>query len=467
MRIQPQSSKALLLLVVLASIAAAPATQPIDIGSRVQMFIDSHLIERAENVELRLNHPQRAEIVLTLDKPWEGPTSAYYSVFRDGEIVRLYYRGGTDQYTCYAESKDGIHFMRPDLGIVEFEGSKQNNIIFHGIESSALAPFRDENPNAKPEQRYKALGYRPSRNGGALIAFASPDAIHWTKIQDEPVTTRGQFDSLNTVSWDKFERRYRCFSRYWDEGAFKGVRAIQSATSDDFLHWSEPTPNVYAADAPREHFYTNAAIRCPGAEHVWISFPKRFEPERKKIAEHQYPGVSDAVFMSSSDAVHWDRTFTDAWLRPGLDERNWTDRCNMPAWGIIETQPAEFSMYASEHYEWPDNRLRRLVIPRHRFASVHATRHGEFVTPPLKFAGDKLNLNYSTSAAGSVQVELQDEQGQPLAGFALADTQPIYGDELDRAVEWRGGSLSNIKQPIRIRFVLNDADLFAIRTNSP
>jgi hypothetical protein len=122
-------------------------------------------------------------------------------------------------------------------------------------------------------------------------------------------------------------------------------------------------------------------------------------------------------------------------------------------------------MYVSEHYRWPDNRLRRVVLPKHRFASMHAgAAGGEFVTRPFTFAGDRLLLNYATSAAGSVQVELQDAAGKPLAGFALADMPPLYGDELDATAIWKSADVSSlVGKPVRLRFVLKDADIYALR----
>jgi len=162
----------------------------------------------------------------------------------------------------------------------------------------------------------------------------------------------------------------------------------------------------------------------------------------------------------------WDRSFLEAWVRPGPDERNWTDRSNMPAWGIVESAPGEWSMYISEHYRWPDNRIRRLVLPRHRLASLHAGgRGGEFTTRPLTTNGKRLFLNYATSAAGSVQVEVQDEAGRPLPGFGLTEMSPLFGDELETVVRWKsGGTLpSPGGTPVRLRFVLKDADIFALR----
>jgi hypothetical protein len=450
--------------------AAPPATRPapVDVGSRVEMFVDAHLIASRHDAELRLAQPIKREVVLQLDRPWEGPVSAYFSVFQDEGKIRLYYRGG-EEYTCYAESADGIHFVRPNLGLVEFNGSTANNILFKGPQSASFAPFRDANPAARADEKYKALSYRVfDATHGGMLASASPDGIHWHALSEKSVVPLGEYDSLNCVSWDPIDRVYRVFDRYWTGHGFKGVRAIESRTSADFLHWSGPTPNRYADGEPTEHFYTSATLRCPGgAGQTWLAFPKRFVPERKKIPTHPEPGVSDAVFMSSRDGVHWDRTFREAWVRPGPDQRNWTERSNMPAWGIIETpgEATTFSMYISEHYRWPTNRLRRLEVRKFGFASVHAgAGGGEVITRPLTFAGDTLVLNYATSAAGSVVVELLDASGKPIPGFTAADQQPLYGDELDRPIAWKGGSLAPLAgRPVRLRLILTDADVYAIQ----
>jgi hypothetical protein len=447
----------------------------IDLGTRVEMFVDDRLIDsaRTKGVSLQLQVPVRREVVLTTDKPWEGPNSAYYTVFQDGPRVRLYYRGfipeGGDasdkQVTCYAQSTDGIHFARPNLGIYEFQGSKQNNIVYVGVEAHNFAPFLDTNPNAKADERYKAVGGLESR----LFAFGSPDGIHWRKLQADPVMTKGAFDSLNVVFWDSEAKLYRCYSRSWTAGDYTGVRGVQHNTSPDLLHWDDPKPNQYRAaggiEPPLEHFYTSATIPCPGAPHHYLAFPMRFVPDRKTPGPIPDAGVSDAMFMSSRDGHHWDRSFLEAWVRPGLDERNWTHRNNMPAHGIVQTGPDEFSMYISEHYAWPDNRLRRITVRRHGFASMHADhRGGEFTTNAITFSGKDLVLNLSTSAAGSVQVEIQDEQGKPLRGYALADMDLLFGDELDAVVKWKSGNdLSKLSGTrVRLRFVMKDADLFSL-----
>jgi hypothetical protein len=454
-------------LLFLALTLTARAAAPIDVASRWELFVDEFLVARKTAVALKLHDPVKREIVLTTDKPWEGSTCAYFSVIQDGKRVLMYYRGssgGSDhsdaQVTCVAESTDGIHFTRPKLGLIEAGGTKDNSVIWRGVESHNFSPFHDANPKARPEERFKALGgvKQPGKNWqqgetpGGLYAFASSDGIHWKKMKDTPVITKGAFDSQNLAFWDTTRNRYTCFSRI----GFNKVRAVQSNTSTDFLTWTEPVPHKYAEGVPWEHFYTSATVPCPTAPHLFLSFPKRFMPARKKVPEHEGPGVSDAVFMSSRDGVNWDRPFLEAWVRPGPDLKNWTDRNNMTANGIIESSDTEWSLYISEHYRHADHRIRRLTVRRQGFASMHAdARGGEFTTHPLKFTGNKLLLNYATSAAGSIQIDALDESGKTVA------TMPeLYGDEF----EARALDVSKLSgRIIRLRVRMKDADLFALR----
>ena len=106
----------------------------LDIGGRRELFVDRFLIERLENARLVLHAPHDAGEVLKLDEPWEGPFCGYFTIIKDGGTYRLYYRGRPRsekprEVTCYAESKDGIKFRKPRLGLFEVEGTKDNNII--------------------------------------------------------------------------------------------------------------------------------------------------------------------------------------------------------------------------------------------------------------------------------------------------------------------------------------------------
>ena len=161
-------------------------------------------------------------------------------------------------------------------------------------------------------------------------------------------------------------------------------------------------------------------------------------------------------------------------MRPGLRLKdNWTYWDNNIVWGMIETPsaiigaPDEISIFASEAFlQSGPSRIRRFSLRVDGFVSVRAPLSGgELLTRPLVFSGSELVMNYSTSAAGSVQVEVQDPQGVPLPGFALADSEVMYGDSLAQPMLWKGnpdlGALTG--RPVRLRFVLKDADLFSLR----
>jgi hypothetical protein len=133
----------------------------------------------------------------------------------------------------------------------------------------------------------------------------------------------------------------------------------------------------------------------------------------------------------------------------------------------LEGAPPELSLYATESY-WTgtSSALRRYTIRPDGFVSVNAPRRGgDMTTKPLAFEGSRLLLNVSTSAAGSLRVEIQDPDGTPRPGFSLADCDELFGDALDREATWKGsadvGSLAG--KPVRLRFVLHDADLYALR----
>jgi hypothetical protein len=196
-----------LLIASMVAVTRAAETQVADIGSRLELFVDTHRIQSMNGVRLMLHQPKRMEVALRLDAPWDGKYSGYFTVFQDGELFRMYYRGwaelkGGEQVTCYAESKDGVHWTKPNLGLFEFNGSKENNIIWEGPQEKGthnFAPFKDSRPGVSSDQQYKALGGRP------LYAFASADGIHWRHLVEDPVITKGAFDSQNIAfcSWTK------------------------------------------------------------------------------------------------------------------------------------------------------------------------------------------------------------------------------------------------------------------------
>jgi len=437
-----------------------------NIGNKLELFVDAHRIEKLDGVSLKLHSPKRMGTALKFDKPWEGLASAYVTVFKDNDIYRMYYRGWADlnktDLTCYAESKDGVHWTKPNLGLFEWKGSKENNIVWHkGFGSHNFTPFKDTRPGVPKNQRYKALGSPTVTKERGLMAFASADGIHWRLLAEKPVLTKGAFDSQNLAFWDTNRKQYVSYFRIFT----KGVRAIAYATSDDFIHWSDTKP-IELGNAPPEHFYTNATVQYFRAPHYYFTFPKRFARSRKRLPEHKEVGISEAVFLSSRDGIHFDRTFMEALIRPGRNRDNWGDRSTMVAWGILQTAPDEMSIYYSQGYRYPSHHLQRGVFRLDGIASVHAEyKAGELVTKPFQFTGNKLVLNYSTSATGSVRIEIQDADGKPIPGFTLKESKELYGDEIAEAYSWKSGSnVSKLAgQTVRLRFVLKDCDVYSYR----
>ncbi len=222
------------------------AAEPIQLGkygTQRELFVDNHLIGKLTgDVKQHLHRPEPKEVILTTEKPWEGNTCAYYTIFRDGNRFRMYYRGSHydtktkkaahREVTCYAESKDGIHWTKPNLGLFEFNGSKENNIIWDGIGTHCFAAFKDANPKCPPEARYKGIARGRPRGKKGLYVFQSPDGIHWKLMHSEPVITEGAFDSQNLAFWDTHTQQYRDYHRSF----INVTRAIMTGTSMEFIH---------------------------------------------------------------------------------------------------------------------------------------------------------------------------------------------------------------------------------------
>ena len=430
--------------------AAEEAPDPIrEIGSRRELFVDHFLIARENGTHLRLHEPQLAP-------PMSEPADSleYGTVIKDGELFRLYTRDGRGakldgdamEVTRYCESRDGVHWTKPILSLYEIGGSKQNNVILHEPPfCHNFSPFLDTRPGVPPEERFKALAGTVK---SSLVAFASGDGIHWRKWRTEPViryTKEYAFDSQNVSFWSELEGCYVCYFRHFLD---KKLRSVCRTTSPDFLNWSEPKP--LRPNFPGEHLYTTLTHPYFRAPHLYIALPTRFHPERGES--------TDILFMTARGDRPFDRTFREALIRPGLDPARWGNRSNYAALNVVPTGPAEMSIYTTP--------FRRFVLRTDGFASVHGGADaGEMVTHPLRFSGRELTVNYSTSAGGHLRVEIQNIDGKAMPGFGGDECRSLVGDALEQRVTWaKGGDVSALMgRPVRLRFVLQEADLFSIR----
>ncbi len=495
--------------------SAAGGDTPVAIGSRRELFVGGFLVDRlGGGARLQLHHPEPRETVLVHDAPWEGTGSGYHSVFQDGDLYRMYYKAwhldvtkgkvntaSHPLFCCYAESDDGIHWHKPKLGLHEFNGSKANNIAIASgrmgpitVDAGHPAVFKDENPDAPADARYKAIVRSPKPHG--LHALKSPDGLHWAPMADAPVITSGAFDSQNLAFWDPVRKEYRAYWRIFTSGTTDaenwkpgGVRAIRTATSPDFVNWSKPIDVAYV-DSPAEHLYTNQIKPYYRAPHIFIGFPTRYvergwSPSMRALPELEHrewragaslrygTALTEGLLMASRDGVLFNR-WNEAFLRPGIErEGTWHYGHQYIAWHVVETKsplegaPNELSLYAGESY-WTgtSSELRRYTLRLDGFVSAGAPMSGgEVVTKLVTFEGDRLQLNFSTSAAGTLRVEFQDAAGRPIPGFTAADCDDVFGDAIQRTVTFQGsGDVGKLAgKPVRLRFVLNDADVYAFQ----
>lgn len=470
----------LLTVAVVALSATRASSEPIDIGSRRELFVDRLLIDRMVHAELRLQRPVQAPRARS-----PLPERHYYTIIKDGDLFRAYWRGSDPSYqgenvsghpgetVNYAESDDGHEWTFPNLGLHEVGGTRDNNVILAKQPPflTNFSPFLDTRSDVAPNERYKALAGHPgpgdkrglTEPGHGLFAFVSADGIHWTK-KNEVIPYRPEwrhaFDSQNVSFWSEAEQRYVCYFRTWTSP--ERLRSISRTTSPDFEKWTTPVemnPNL-----PGEHLYTSQTHPYFRAPHIYIALPTRFVPGRGDAPDFDMDDVNatDILLMSSrAGSTKYDRTFTEAFIRPGMDAARWQNRSNYVAQNVIPTSPTEMSIYHRSGA--------RYVLRTDGFVSVHTgSETGELWTKPLTFSGNQLHLNFSTSAAGSILVEIQEPDGTPLPGFGAADCVPNYGDEIDRIVRWRGkDDLSSVAgRPVRLRFVMTECDLYSLRFHS-
>jgi len=442
-----------LLAIAFCTITPAVSAEPVDIGDRLELFVDDHLIGDIKgDVKHELLLPEAKDVVFVADAPWEGNTSGYYTYFQDGDTYCMIYRGwqhnrqmkaAHKEVTCYAESKDGIHWTKPNLGLFEWDGSKQNNIVWMGPGSHNFTAFRDDNPATPDKARYKAFG----GGRGGLLPFQSPDCKHWSLIQDKPAITHGAFDSQNLAFWDADRGEYRAYWRYFGDG----VRAIRTATSKDFINWENEADLSYTQGTPNEHLYTNAIQKYFRAPHLFIGFPTRFEPKSQQV---------EPILMTSRDGRTFNRFPEAVVARSAPKDRN-HNRSNYMAWGMFPTpgNPKEISVYATENYYEPTpGRVRRFTYRLDGFVALRAGADGgQVTTKPLRYKGERLLLNYAAQTGGSLTVEALGESGK-----VIGTSPPLTGDATRAEVTWKQDPALS-EGVVQLRLTLKNADVFSLR----
>ncbi len=465
--------------------------------NKVQPFWDKSIVNKTESTAFfGLGVPVRKQKVITSDKEWEANKINYPLAFYDDGIYRMYYLAHFkmgemgvnffNTYICYAESKNGIDWIKPELGICEYKGSKANNIILRTVDLpnnpngffDNFFVFKDTNPNCEKDKKYKALAYYHEYK---LSTYYSADGIHFNfwKVLD----LEGHFDTLNTCYYDECIGKYVAYVRGFHDipnGDLNlGKRDIRRTESADFINWSNAELITFTTggDYP---LYTNNIMRYYRNPDIKIGFPNRYVERREWTANYdelsgrefrlkQYEkskrfglAITDCVFINSRDGKTWDR-IEEAIFTPGLENGyNWFYGDCYPMYFMLETKDefgsAEISMFIPEDFADGESstNIIRYTFRVDGFGYYSGGYKGaRLVTNEFEFNGENLYFNFSTSAKGSVYIKVTD-------GETSIESCEIFGDSICRRVTFENGKLSQfIGKKIKLEIVLNDAKIFA------
>ena len=469
---------------------------------------DTSMMAESKDIRVEMHKPVKRNIALTCDNEWEGVHNGYASVIKVGDTYRIYYRADASRHRmdktmtpgrgviCVAESRDGgITFRKPNLGKYEYNGTKNNNIVYNRerfIDNFSV--FYDTNPDCPKEERFKALSeinFGPSNGGTKLFYFASEDGYDFKEMY--VIDVEGTFDTYNVMLWDENTRQYFLYYRAfhgkdgedhlcWRDVKSDDIRDIRVATSSDFKNWT--THGRIALKEGQEDYplYTNQISKYHRAD-TFIGFPVRYNDRaadqrnfhfmplgdrHEKVTEvwgREGTAVTDCVIMTSNDGFTFDRR-DEAFMTPGVENRDnwWYGNCYV-AYGFAETEadedcaPREISMYMGENYRIKNVNFRRYTMRLDGFFSWTAPfAGGEVLTKPVLVDGETLKLNFATSALGGVTVSLCDEKGNALDGYT---SYVMFGDSVDRPVEFEK-PLSELRgRNVCIRFAMKDARLYS------
>jgi len=530
------------------------------IGSNRQLFLgpwaedgrDDYLIERMTGVTMTMNEAiPTGEPLLVADRPWETASGERSTdcgltgspgigltgrplVIRDGEVYRMYYtvittndiwKARYSRIICYAESRDGIHWAKPELGVCDWKGSRKNNIIFpnddlqYAFSQAGLSSVFIDPHTTGPSEKYKMTvklkpvrGLDPKKNpmlGKAYYLAASPDGIRWRLASARPIPT-AHGDRGFSCFWDRHKKKYVAYSglkRFtervrnrvdpktgtpMDEITEKIVRrSVSVMFSDDLAHWTKDNREAFAADkidnagmAPgveRMDYYDGQAWKYDGVAGAYTALPNVFYHWKKvrmkiggKEVDSRWPGTLDTQLLTSRDGLTWSRTpRRRPFIRLGPEGSFYSKSLWVSGLPIRVNDELFFYFLgrsvphdAREGHVPCKTAYGAARLRLDGFVSADADyAGGELVTRPLIFTGEELHLNVDTSAGGVVRVEIQDKDGKPINGFALKNADEINGNYLDAAVSWRDGDdVSKLAgQPVKLRFVMRDTKLYTFQ----
>jgi len=488
-----------------------------DLGNRKQLFIDGRWFAHQRGMTLAVNPPERREIVIGPEKPWEDVDICAYSTFIEHEgRYKLWYDAMSNlpgdknhcRCVCYAESEDGVHWERVPVNLFEWEGIRENNIVLPGCNGGVMV-----DPNGPDEQRFKALcivkenevwpesegavtGYWEGERFVAqleLYLCTSPDGMHWTRHRT-PVSDYFH-DTQNHFFFDTRIGKYAAYFRTHRRGRTVGRLEVddpmdlpwiplgQEKQSGDYF---TTVLEMDEADPPNSDLYTACVHQYPWAQDAYFAFPSAYRhypvadtkdttlQGKDERGRYSNDGPLHIQLAVSRDGVHFDRLDRRAYVPLGL-AGDWVGGQTYMSLGMFR-KGNEIWMYDSPTrrthgaYEpgkmKPESGLRLLVQRLDGFVSADADYGGaDFTTPLLTFSGADLQLNVDCSALGQVWVEVRNEKNHPIPGYTLAESIDVDRNHIAAPVRWRGkdnvAELSG--RPVRLHFKLRACKLYAFQ----
>ena len=471
----------------------ASRAEALHVGAEKQLFIDHRFIASSHDVQLVVNRPRiTKERLLVADKPWESDwIGGYSTVIQEEGMIKMWYEAAHREKAhyvvnlAYAYSTDGgATWVKPNLGIIEFNGSKENNLVTH--DTPGIHVFRNR-PDAPAAEKYCLYDDKNK-------AYVSPDGLHWTRYLDGPLFDKSineylTLDSQNVIFWDPRIRKYVAYPRinFRHPNLKKGedtsralagtVNRIFGYGTSDTLEGFKKFKHVFARDeqdSPDMDWYTTAAIYYPYAADTYVMFPAAYHhyPE-PPVGKYRNDGPLDIQFASSRDGVQWNRDDRRPLIRLGV-KGSWDSGAMYAGYGLSR-QGDELSLYYTvhdiTHGAYVATGVLGGIVTRAQyrldgFVSADAAYNGgEFTTPAVVFDGTRLELNLDGSAGGWAKVEILDEQGQAIPGYSIHEADKIAGNSVAETVTWSGkGDVAKLKgRPIKLRFVMRDAKLYAFQ----
>lgn len=460
--------------------AAGSAADGLFVGDAKQLFIDDLFFDTRQGIALRV-HPARktGERNLQRDRPWESATPNWFSVLQDGATCRMWYEcydvegwpTTDDTSFCYAQSEDGVHWDKPDLGLFSYQGSDSTNILFRligpeGAHSRVHGACVFVDPSAPAGERYKAVSqglfseFTPPYRVAGMV---SPDGLYWTRLAAPICETPA--DSQYSSFWDPNLSKYVLYGRVGGRG-----RAIGRSESSDFAHFGplELVMQTDDQDPPDSDLYNPAVVRYPYAANVYLAFPSLYQHRSDTL---------DIRLAVSRDGVHWTWPERVPFIPVGTEGEFDSGSLYMGQ-GLVRQGDELWQYYGGSGLKHEESELENLVKPDGArvysrvvsrldgFVSADAgPEGGALTTVPLSFTGGHLELNVQVRPGGEVRAGLVDGDGTALPGLAPDDCDPITGDHVARAVAWRGSpDLSALAgHAVRLQVRLRDASLYAFQ----